>query len=139
MQQYLALIANAVSTGNGSVRNGGLTWNFIACPSPLSREYNLQILFKQGKTPKVFVVAPDLQSLAGERKLPHVYAQNPPKLCLFYPRAREWSEEMFISETIVPWAILWLFYFEEWLYSNEWKGGGIHPKTSTNSSKKVQG
>jgi hypothetical protein len=27
----------------------------------------------------------------------------------------------------VPWTALWLFYFEEWLVSNEWKGGGEHP------------
>jgi hypothetical protein len=22
---------------------------------------------------------------------------------------------------------LWLFYFEEWLWSDDWKGGGMHP------------
>ena len=35
---------------------------------------------------------------------------------------------MRLDQTIVPWAILWLFYFEEWLSSNEWKGGGMHPE-----------
>ncbi len=34
---------------------------------------------------------------------------------------------MRISETIVPWVNLWLFFFEEWLISNDWKGGGVHP------------
>jgi hypothetical protein len=34
---------------------------------------------------------------------------------------------MRLDQTVVPWAILWLFYFEEWLTSNEWKGGGMHP------------
>jgi hypothetical protein len=37
---------------------------------------------------------------------------------------------MRIDNTIVPWAILWLFYFEEWLSSDEWKGGGEHPLES---------
>ena len=37
---------------------------------------------------------------------------------------------MSISGTIVPWTILWLFYFEEWLMSDEWKGGGVHPRVS---------
>ena len=23
---------------------------------------------------------------------------------------------------------LWLFYFEEWLASDDWKGGGMHPR-----------
>ena len=27
-------------------------------------------------------------------------------------------------QTIVPWTALWLFYFEEWLTSDDWKGGG---------------
>ena len=40
---------------------------------------------------------------------------------------------MRLDQTIVPWAILWLFYFEEWLISNEWKGGGLHPETTTMS------
>ncbi len=34
---------------------------------------------------------------------------------------------MRLDQTIVPWTALWLFYFEEWLESNEWKGGGEHP------------
>lgn len=33
---------------------------------------------------------------------------------------------MRIDQTMVPWSILWLFYFEEWLVSNDWKGGGVH-------------
>jgi hypothetical protein len=43
------------------------------------------------------------------------------------PKAGEWNSSRFISETIVPWTSLWLFYFEEWLLSDEWKGGGVHP------------
>ncbi|MEZ5659385.1 MAG: hypothetical protein R3E83_12920 [Burkholderiaceae bacterium] len=33
-----------------------------------------------------------------------------------------------IADTIVPWTYEWLFYFEEWLVSDEWKGGGRHPE-----------
>jgi hypothetical protein len=33
---------------------------------------------------------------------------------------------MRIDQTIVPWTAVWLFYFEEWLTSDEWKGGGVH-------------
>jgi hypothetical protein len=73
---------------------------------------------------------PDLVELSGGRRLPHVYAQKPPRLCLYFPSSGEWAAEMRIDQTIVPWTILWLFYFEEWLDSNEWKGGGVHPKES---------
>lgn len=31
-----------------------------------------------------------------------------------------------LDETVVPWAALWLYYFEEWLVSDDWKGGGKH-------------
>jgi hypothetical protein len=37
---------------------------------------------------------------------------------------------MRLDHTIVPWTALWLFYFEEWLISNDWKGGGVHPSSS---------
>jgi hypothetical protein len=60
--------------------------------------------------------------------LPHVYQQKPTWLCLYLPRAREWSGWMRIDQTVVPWAALWLFYFEEWLDSDDWKGGGEHPR-----------
>jgi hypothetical protein len=34
---------------------------------------------------------------------------------------------MLLDRTIVPWAVLWLYFFEEWLRSGEWLGGGEHP------------
>ena len=55
------------------------------------------------------------------------YDQNPPRLCLYLPNTGEWTSAMRLDQTIVPWSILWLFYFEEWLVSNEWKGAGVHP------------
>ena len=35
------------------------------------------------------------------------------------------------DQTVVPWTSLWLFYFEDWLASNEWKGGGEHPPATS--------
>jgi hypothetical protein len=81
----------------------------------------------QQLSPEVFVETPDLPALAKSRKLPHVYQQDPPRLCLFLPGTSEFQPWMRIDQTIVPWASLWLFYFEEWLASDEWKGGGVHP------------
>jgi hypothetical protein len=46
------------------------------------------------------------------------------------PRADEWRNWMRIDQTIVPWTALWLFYFEDWLVSDLWKGGGEHPAES---------
>ncbi|HHA1433722.1 TPA: hypothetical protein ACOEET_002638, partial [Enterobacter hormaechei subsp. hoffmannii] len=38
-----------------------------------------------------------------------------------------WVPQYQLSETILPWASLWLFYFEQWLHSGIWEGGGAHP------------
>ena len=74
------------------------------------------------------VVSPDLNELADGRHLPHVYSTKPVRLCLFDPQTAEWSPGASIADTIVPWTYEWLFYFEEWLVSDEWKGGGRHPE-----------
>jgi hypothetical protein len=126
-QQFLNLQTNPVCAGSGLLHAGHLLWRYRASPSPLSREYALCIDYRQGGTPRVDVEAPDLPELAGGRRLPHVYRQKPCRLCLYLPRARQWDGRMRIDQTIVPWALLWLFYFEEWLFSDQWKGEGVHP------------
>ena len=40
---------------------------------------------------------------------------------------KEFSGEKFLSETIIPWAIEWLYYYEIWLVTGTWNGGGEHP------------
>jgi hypothetical protein len=126
-QQFLNLRVNPISSGRGSLHAGRLTWRYVATPSPLSREYSVRIEFAQGGVPETFVDAPDLQALAGDRTIPHLYDREPPKLCLYLPRTYEWQSQMRLDQTVVPWSVLWLFFFEEWLLSNEWKGGGMHP------------
>lgn len=97
-------------------------------PHPLSRTYGLRIRFKKACVPKIFVLNPDINILAKGRKLPHVYSVEPVRLCLYFPDDREWTPDKSIAETIVPWAYLWLVYFEHWLATDEWQGGGIHPE-----------
>ena len=67
--------------------------------------------------------------LAGGWRIPHLCQQKPPRLCLYLPRTYEWQSWMRLDQTIAPWTALWLFYFEEWLASDDWKGGGMHPET----------
>jgi hypothetical protein len=130
-QQLVNLKANPLTAaGHGAPHAGAFEWRFEATPSPLSRFYRLRIEYRQGDTPDVYVECPNLKLLADGRRLPHVYQQYPVQLCLYLPRTYEWQAWMRIDNTIVPWAILWLFYFEEWLSSDEWKGGGEHPVAS---------
>lgn len=126
-QQHLALGSNPICAGEGELRRERLTWRFPARPSPLSRSYDIRIEYGQNGPPDVFVDAPDLHSLADGRKLPHVYSDAPPELCLYLPGAFEWNRGQRLDLTVVPWSALWLFYFEEWLWSDDWKGGGMHP------------
>lgn len=130
-QQFLFLCANPLCAGKGQLRATGLVWDYSARPSPLSREYSMRITFEREKAPRVFVLDPDLSALAGGRPLPHVY-RDPLRLCLTLPGTREWTGTMRIDQTFVPWATLWLYYFEDWLITDEWKGGGEHPDSNDN-------
>lgn len=128
-EQFLILQTNPLTEGVGTLGIGSLIWRYVATPSPLGRLYDMRVDFRQGRAPDVFVEHPDLVELAEGRELPHVYQERPTELCLYLPRIQEWSGEMRIDQTIIPWAAVWLFYFEEWLVSNEWKGGGEHPRS----------
>lgn len=117
--------------GSGDVRRAKLTWQFDAQPTPVSRSYRLRLDYALLESPEVIVVTPNLQTLAGDRRIPHLYDQKRGRLCLYLPRTGEWHDRRLLAETMVPWSLLWLLYFEEWLVSNEWKGGGVHVGTCT--------
>ena len=125
-QQFLFLRNNPICVGEGSVNHRRLVWNYRVRPTLLSREYTVQILYEKDDVPKVFVKDPELSELAGGRDLPHVY-KHPTRLCLYLPGSGEWADTMRVDQTFVPWTTTWLYYFEEWLESNDWKGGGEHP------------
>ena len=130
-QQFMFLRANPICTGTGRLHATGFIWDYRDRPTPLSREYSMRITFQRGETPSVFVTDPELSALAGERPLPHVY-HDPLRLCLTLPGTREWTGTMRIDQTFVPWATTWLYYFEDWLISDDWKGGGKHPDPTDN-------
>lgn len=133
-QQYHHLRHNPISAGTGHLGCGRLLWHYEAQPTVVSRPYKVRITYALDQQPQILVAAPNLIELAGpNRRLPHVYQQDPPILCLYRPAKREWTPFLRLDQTIVPWTSLWLFYFEEWLVSNEWKGGGEHPERSNNT------
>lgn len=117
---------NPLCVGKGTVRNGKLLWKYEAQSCPLGRIYTVEIQFVAGSSPNVFLREPDIRLLAGDRDIPHVY-HNPLRLCLYQPAKQQWHGSLRIDRTIVPWTTLWLYYFEEWLESDDWKGGGEHP------------
>jgi len=133
-QQYQALCQNPLALrGEGTLRIGKFRFRYYAQPTPISRQYQIEILYSRYKRPNVFVLEPDLLALADGRKLPHVYQQKPPDLCLYMPNTGEWSPEKLISRTILPWSVVWLYYFENWLATDNWAGGGEHPNPGQES------
>ena len=126
-QQYLFLRGSPLCRGSGKLTPTGLTWEYRVRPTALSREYLVELEYERGGVPKVRVLSPDLVELAGGRDLPHVY-HDPLRLCLYLPGSDEWEGHMRIDRTFVPWTATWLFYFEQWLESDDWRGGGTYPR-----------
>ncbi|MEP2784853.1 MAG: hypothetical protein ABJO67_13585 [Pseudoruegeria sp.] len=125
-QQFLLLKASKIVDGEGDLHLRRLEWRFDAQPTPLSRTYRVTLVPVPRETPDVRIADPDLRVLSHGRELPHIY-HNPDRLCLYLPGTGQWDASKRLDQTIVPWTHLWLIYFEEWLSSDDWKGGGQHP------------
>jgi hypothetical protein len=128
--QLLHLRALGIEGSVGQLRNGLLSFQYSAQPTPLSRTYDLHLTYRRGEKPETRVLSPNITALAeGHDTVPHLYEHDHPvKLCLYLPRTGEWGPEMSLARTIVPWAVDWLFHFEAWLAIGEWFGGGEHPR-----------
>lgn len=127
VDKQFALLKIRNPSGKGAVRHGKLTWHWKVQPTPISRAYDGRIEYSMHSAPKVFIESPNLLEIANGRRIPHLYNHERIQICLYLPNAGEWSSHKFIADTIVPWTALWLLFFEEWLISDEWKGGGVHP------------
>ena len=98
-------------------RNRGLVWRGLLSPTLESPEYRIRIRHERGCSPRVFVDDPPL-ALEG---LQHIYREEG-SLCLFWPEEWRWKPRESLATTIVPWAILWLYFYECWLVTGEWLG-----------------
>ena len=107
--------------------------------TPIMRRYRIRVTyftFVDGYT-WVQVVDPviGLDPRKTGKFPPHIYFNRAdlqyPRLCLYDPKERIWLPEEYIAETIIPWASNWLFFFEGWLATGKWEGGGRHPERSS--------
>lgn len=123
------------------VFNGGWHVEWEGFLRPIYKSYKLRITLvlktmldgmKIGPYyPRIILIDPPLELLtdrAPGELVPHIYlnGDNPAKspLCVFDPVAGEWTNDMAIAETIIPWVIDWLVSYEGWLATGEWTGGG---------------
>ena len=107
--------------GRVQLRGGRLIWTGRIHPTPLSRAYLVQVDYRDGRIPEVRV----LDSLDGRdgEALPHVYEGG--TLCLHLPG--EWTSDMLLVDSTVPWTAEWLINYEIWRATGEWYGGGEWP------------
>lgn len=117
--------------------NRTLLWSGDIQPSPFSRTYEVILRYSLGGKPTVIVVNPDLSLLAKGESIPHIYPDDSQikgtVICLYLPSGKnnniaQWHPTIhFLAETIMPWTSLWLYYYEYWLLTGKWEGGGEHP------------
>lgn len=100
-----------------------ISWTGEIKPTPISNTYTIRISYTLETPPEVVVLSPELKHYKDE-PIPHMYGEM--ELCLFYPKNNEWTRQDIIAETIIPWISEWLYFYEVWLVTGEWHGGGIH-------------
>ncbi len=100
-------------------------WKGSLQPTVWGDKYRVQISYSPKSSPSVEVLSPKLRSRPDGERPPHLYSGE--RLCLYLPNSGEWTRQMFLADTIVPWTSLWLYYYEIWYVTGSWLGGGKHP------------
>lgn len=125
--QFAALKWSPIAPGEGKLNASYFYWECDIRPTELGRTYRVLIFYGGDYVPRAFVLSPNLQELAGGKKIPHLYSQEKGYLCLYHPRSGEWNASMSVANDFVPWIYMWLMFFEQWLVLDKWHGGGIPP------------
>ena len=97
-------------------------------PSPVSPFYKVFIYYPKYGELEVWTHIENYDAIK-EKNIPHIYIKNDTKkrlkLCLYY--GDEFKRGMLITESIIPWTVEWLHFFEIWLATGKWLGGGHEP------------
>lgn len=92
-------------------------------PRALSPSYRLSVILRLHRSPEVRVLSPVLRSNA-----PHRYKDG--SLCLYWPVEWRWADDQSVSKTMLPWAAIWLYFYELWLDTGHWLGPSSHSEGS---------
>lgn len=90
-------------------------------PLDICREYSVRVEYRMGNSPSIWIdglPAPDDEPSGN--KIPHRYRDG--SICLFC--GSEWTADKAIAQTILPWLLEWLVFYEGWLCTGKWQGGG---------------
>jgi len=137
--QQAAALRSAYPEGECDIeKRKKLLWDGKVRPTPISQEYTVSLTWELGWAPKVWIIGDKLQKL-DDSNFPHIFeidkAKKMVRLCLY--RYQEFSSYKYLSKTIIPWTIEWLYFYEIWLATGEWCGGGDHPKAGDKKDDKM--
>lgn len=133
-QQAFALRARFPKV-RADLKPGRLIWTGCIQPTPLSRTYRVEVACSRGGILRVRVLEPSLDGRPGQ-PLPHVYGDG--TLCLHLDG--EWTQDMLIVDTTLPWTSEWLINYEIWTATGDWYGGGEwQPARRADADLKVSG
>jgi len=119
----MALCTRYPGAQRPAVRADRLRWTVQLQPTPMSLTYTVRIEYAAGCSPQVVVLDPQLE-VPADGSLPHVYPGG--ELCLYYGDEFDGHVDL-LAHTIVPWTSEWLYFYEAWVTTGEWHGGGFHP------------
>lgn len=112
------------------IKGNTLFWIGDIQPTPISRIYTVALKFRMWGIPQIWIMGDSLKNLDSP-DFPHKYEINIDmkmvRVCLY--RYREFNTCKFLSKTIIPWTVEWLYFYELWLATGEWCGGGEHPSS----------
>jgi hypothetical protein len=94
-------------------------------PTALTQRYGVRIEYDGRRWPRAYVLDPALRRRSPAQRIAHSYSDTEP--CLFTPAHRDWDRSMYVGHTIVPWLMEWIVFYETWLLTGEWLGGGTLP------------
>lgn len=92
-------------------------------PTESSDTYEVLFRYSLGSAPSIRMVNPRVVTAAHGKKTPHLYQGD--LLCVYDPKRREWTPDMPIITTIVPWTSRWLAHYENFLAFGDYNGN--HP------------
>lgn len=94
--------------------------------------YRIRIDYHSIGSPDVYVVSPviDMRSPLEIHtfglRFHGAYNKEIPCLCLTHYDSDKWNSSILLTESYIPWAIEWTEFYELWLLTGVWYGGGIH-------------
>jgi hypothetical protein len=129
-----------------------VTWDGPLAPD--KREHVVRVHFRlphllenislHDAQPRVQVIDPLLEPHPDYElgPIPHVYVSKAtpsmPYLCLFSPQLRQWDINDLIADTTIFWTDEWLYFYEGWLVTKKWHGGGRHLSRTGDGVKRLE-